>query len=309
MLGIYDKIASASRNGDAGPTEQSECDYFLTDEYLQDGSDDHCHSPKSSPSLEKRAIFRHIESHDLNKPINRVEWDDSVEDNNNKIKMESKLIQEDSDSKKRPLSLSSMSSSSSSSLSRKPKRPNLSDYVDVRDGALDIEKLDNILYIDDSPEGELAELVEGRADDELSLYSEDKHKSGGDSDSQFSADQSSNYGDQSENLNSTLSLHQSDSSLCYTPSTSANCSTADLSVQSDLSVETLKQHKPSRTPSRSSSSSVKQSGHYVSYVQRVVAELVDTERVYVKNLEDIKVVRFLSENMDSSPCYKIFDQS
>jgi hypothetical protein len=53
------------------------------------------------------------------------------------------------DSKKRPLSISSMSSSSSSSLPRqRRKRPNLSDYEHDALGQCDLEKLDNLLYID-----------------------------------------------------------------------------------------------------------------------------------------------------------------
>lgn len=301
LLGIYDKIASANETGEQGPSDQSELEYFVTNENLEDGSDDQCHSPKSSPQISRKlndqSKFREL----INRPINvKVELDSSAEDryNNNKLKMDNSEnkapADRDQDNKKRPLSISSMSSSSTSSLPRRRKRPNLSQYSESTSSSqLDIEKLDNLLYIDDSPENDGTE----RSADELSVCSEDKGKSGGDSDSQASADHSLNDGDQSEHLEGKV-LHQSDSSFSFTPSNSANCSTADLSLNSDLkavdkSVEVEKvRRSPSRTSQKSTgmsrSVSLKQQAHYVSFVQRVVTELVETERTYVLHLKDIK---------------------
>ncbi|XP_053383313.1 uncharacterized protein LOC123544173 [Mercenaria mercenaria] len=290
LLGIYDKIASANENGDQGPGDQPEVEYFVTNENLEDGSDDQCHSPKSSPHLSRKSNdqskFREL----INRPVGvKVECDDKF--NNNKVKMDHEHKDPagmDQDNKKRPLSISSMSSSSTSSLPRRRKRPNLSQYVESTSSSqLDIEKLDNLLYIDDSPETDVPE----RSADELSVSSEDKGKSCGDSDSQASADHSINDGDQSEHLDreKTMSLHQSDSGLSFTPANSANSSTADLSLNSDLKSV---RGSPSRTSQKSSgmprSASLKQQAHYVSFVQRVVTELVETERAYVLHLHDIK---------------------
>lgn len=276
----------------------------MTNENLEDGSDDQCHSPKSSPQVQKESIdqskFREI----INQPISvKVESDSTAEDkyNNNRLKMDNSENKDpvdiDQDNKKRPLSISSMSSSSTSSLPRRWKRPNLSQYSESTSSSqLDIEKLDNLLYIDDSPEVDVPE----RSADELSVSSEDKGKSGGDSDSQASADQAVNDGDQSESMDRTL-LHQSDSSLSFTPSNSANCSTVDLSLNSDLkAVENSPERdvirrSPSRISQKSTgmsrTASLKQQAHYVSFVQRVVTELVETERTYVLHLKDIKQVR------------------
>lgn len=303
LLGIYDKIASANENGEQGSTDQSELNYFVANENLEDGSDDQCHSPKSSPPIARKSNdqskFREL----LYRPFNvRVDWGSSVEDkfSNNKLRMDNSEnrdpADEDLDNKKRPLSISSMSSSSTSSLPRRRKRPNLSQYSSSTSSSqLDIEKLDNLLYIDDSPETDIPEI----SADELSVYSEDKRKSGGDTDSQTSADQSINSGDQSEQMNRTMLFHQSDSSMSFTPSNSANCSTSNLSLTSDIKSNDSAGEKVRRSPSRTSqkssgmsrSASLKQSGHYVSFVQRVVTELVETERTYVANLQDIKQVR------------------
>lgn len=187
----------------------------------------------------------------------------------------------ETDYKKRPLSIDSVSSSSTSSLPRRRKRQNVNEYAgSTTSSQLDIEKIDNILYIDD------AEVPECSAD-ELSICSDDKQKSGGDSDSQFSADQV-------EMLQHTIpAFHQSDASLSSLPSGSA-CSS-----KMDLESIDPRDDRFRRSPSRSSRSSGKsesmsrsssQKGHYVSYVQRVVTELVETERIYVLHLQDIKEV-------------------
>lgn len=301
LLGIYDKIASANENGEQGPTDQSELKYFVANENLEDGFDDQCHSPKCSPPLHRKSNDQSKFREHLYRPFNvRVDWESSVEDkvSNNKLRMDNSENRDsadgDLDNKKRPLSISSMSSSSTSSLPRRRKRPNLSQYSSSTSSSqLDIEKLDNLLYIDDSPETDIPEIS---ADE---LCSEDKIKSGGETDSQTSADQSVNAGDQSEQMNRTMLFHQSDSSMSFTPSNSANCSTSNLSLTSDIKSSDSAGEKVRRSPSRTSqkssgmsrSASLKQSGHYVSFVQRVVTELVETERTYVTHLQDIKQVR------------------
>ncbi|WAR18808.1 PKHG1-like protein [Mya arenaria] len=292
LLGIYDKIASASHNEENSGNDQSDFDYFPANENLEDGKNNRCHSPKPSPPLNSRLPSnRKVRNIHEQSVSGRPDWDQSVV-NNNKQKMDTGE-NESADNKKRPLSISSMSSSSTSSLPRQRKRPNLSEYSSsAASSQLDIEKLDNLLYIDDNPEAEVPE----QSADELSLCSEDKRKSGGDSDSQTSTDQPEQDQEQTaEMLNSTLSFHQSDSSLSYAPTDSASCSTADLSLTSDLiscekGVDRVKR-SPSRTSQRSgvmSRSGSQRSGHYVSHVQRVVTELVETERTYVLNLQDIK---------------------
>ncbi|KAL4238429.1 Pleckstrin y domain-containing G member 1 [Mactra antiquata] len=290
LLGIYDQIASSNQNGDSNKLDQSDFDYFLANEKLEDGSDDQCHSPKSSPPLQRnnQSKFR-----ELIDPTMSERGDlDNNKNFKSRLRMENSESNDpnlDLDNKKRPLSISSMSSSSTSSLQRRRKRPNLSQCSESNTSSqLDIEKLDNLLYIDDIPDE-----TQDRSADELSVCSEDKRKSGGDSDSQVSAEQT-NDTLQSESIGHSISFHQSDSSLSYTPSNSTNCSTADLSLNADLKSCDASADKVRRSPSRSSqkssgrSGSLKQAGHYVSFVQRVVTELVETERIYVKHLHDIK---------------------
>ena len=302
LLGIYDQIASAHREIDEGPTDHSEDSSDLTNQDDQAETMDQSEFTKySSAVLSDKTNFvpnaNLLESSDIVKPMIRVDSESLLDSPLNKVKMEGNENSDitDMDNKKRPLSLSSMSSSSTSSLPRQRKRPNLCEYSDsCSSGQLDIEKLDNLLYIDDSVEVE----TPNPTDDEMSLYSidkEDKQKSNEDSDSQISLDQSS-LRDQSlitiqENFN------QSDSNITFTPSDSEKSGTSDLYRTVENSGK-LNHETPTRSPSRtsvgsrSSGSSVKQSGHYVSHVQRVVAEIVETERVYVNHLHDIKLVSF-----------------
>ena len=229
-----------------------------------------------------------VEADDILKPLIKIDSDHL--DNVNKLRMEGNesVSAIDVDSKKRPLSLSSMSSSSTSSLPRQRKRPNLCEYSDSSSsGQLDIEKLDNLLYIDDNE----VETV-NPTDDEMSLCSMDKDekvKSTEDSDSQLSLDQSV-LRDQSYITD--INFDQSDSSITFTPSDSAKSSTSDL-YKSVENSGTQHRETPVRTPSKTSvgsRSSIKQSGHYVSHVQRVVAEIIETERIYVRHLQEIKLV-------------------
>lgn len=289
LLGIYDKIASANRHEDGSEIEEAPFDFFPANENLEDGENNKCHSPKYVPPVSSRSGGRRVK--DVHDPrAGQLGWGSKT--------METTA--DDGDNKKRPLSLSSMSSSSSSSLPRQHKRPNLAEYNS--DGSpltcqLDIEKIDNILYIDDGPEpGELG-VEPTPLGDNVSLCSQGNHRSCRDTDSQVSADQLER--DHHEHsLHKPIPYNQSDSSLSNTPSESTNCSTADLSLNSDLISCDLSQERSRRSPSRSSSqrsgglsrSGSQKSGHYISYVQRVVTELVETERTYVVNLQDIKQV-------------------
>ncbi|XP_052275345.1 pleckstrin homology domain-containing family G member 2-like isoform X2 [Dreissena polymorpha] len=285
LLGIYDKIASANRNEDQPDGGQS--NVFKTNENLEDEENNQCHSPPMLPRIEQKSLSQQkvrelylqsslSERVDCNKP--------------SKLRMDNTDSTGEIDNKKRPLSISSMSSSSTSSLPRRSKRPNLSEYVaSVTSSKLDIEKLDNLLYIDDEQEHEIPE----QSADESSECSDEKRRSG-DSDSQTSIDHQDR--DQSDlQLQESISLHQSDSILSFTPLNSENCSTVDLSLNSDLTSCESGLDRVQRSPSRSSQrsaavsrSSSQKSGHYVSYVQRVVSELLETERTYVLNLQDIK---------------------
>lgn len=269
LLGIYDRIASSNKHDDQADEGQSNFFYFTTNDNLEDGSDDQCHSPKSSPTLGRKHNYQKQRDH-FQPVCQQGDTVDSISYNANKVKLEmtEKKHLAEIDNKKRPLSISSMSSSSTSSLPRRRKRVNCSEYTESTCSSQpDDEKLDNILYIDDEPDGEIPE----RSADELSVCSDDKPKSGGDSDSQISA-------------------HQSDTSLHFKPADSTNSSTLDL--ESIDSRDDRLRRSPSRssTKSGSVSRSHSQKGHYVSYVQRVVTELVDTEQIYVMNLQEIKEV-------------------
>lgn len=278
--------------------DQSDVSICLTSQNVKDDEMDHNENGTfPSAILKDQTNFEPhenlVESSDLVKPVIRINSDNLVDTNENKVKMEGNENSNntDIDSKKRPLSLSSMSSSSTSSLPRQQKRPALCEYSDSSSsGQLDIEKLDNLLYIDDNVEVEIANPA--NTDDELSLYSMDrdeKQKLAEDLDSQVSLDQSVD-GDQS-NITDDINLHQSESNSTFTPSNSANSSSTDL-YKSVENSGTQQREIPVRTPSRTSvgsRTSVKQ-GHYVSHVQRVVAEIVETERLYVKHLQEIKSV-------------------
>ena len=170
----------------------------------------------------------------------------------------SSICSGDQDRKKRPLSISSMSSSSSSSLPRQThKRPNLTQCDQDSGNKIDCgnfgEKLDHLLYIDD-------DVPSGTTDEEMSVDTDTGSKS--------SADQ-------------IVSPSISEDCLA-TPSHSAqiSCSaTPELPRQLDSSsCET-----PELLHRRDSTSPQK----YVSYVHRVVTEIIDTERTYINNLRDI----------------------
>lgn len=174
----------------------------------------------------------------------------------------SSICSGDQDRKKRPLSISSMSSSSSSSLPRQThKRPNLTQCDQDSGNKIDCgnfgEKLDHLLYIDD-------DVPSGTTDEEMSVDTDTGSKS--------SADQ-------------IVSPSISEDCLA-TPSHSAqiSCSaTPELPRQLDSSsCET-----PELLHRRDSTSPQK----YVSYVHRVVTEIIDTERTYINNLRDILEVK------------------
>ncbi|XP_060071606.1 uncharacterized protein LOC132551478 [Ylistrum balloti] len=173
------------------------------------------------------------------------------------------------DSKKRPLSISSVSSSSSSSLPRHiRKRPNLCECDPVTLGRGDMEKLDQLMYIDD-------DVPNGTADDDMSV----------DTDSENSKKYDSSAVSQcNENVSSSPlqgSLDTSKNSSVTPPASSVAPGVSD-SPGAGIS--------PGVTP-RSSNSFIRRDStspsKYVTYVQRVVAEIVETERIYVKYLKEI----------------------
>ena len=297
LIGLYDQVASKQKENDHENIDQSDSSTLLTRQDAQDAEMDQNEATAVSSAVFKEKInFEQngnlVEADDVVKPLIKIESD--TLDNSNKFRMEGNenMSAIDIDSKKRPLSLSSMSSSSTSSLPRQRKRPNLCEYSDSSSsGQLDIEKLDNLLYIDDNEVG-----TANPTDDEMSLCSMDKDEKGKsteDSDSQLSFDQSV-LRDQS--FITDINLHQSDSSITFTPSNSAKSSTSDLCAKPIETLDPPHRDTPVRTPSRTSTgsrSSVKQSGHYVSHVQRVVAEIIETERIYVRHLQEIKLVSIL----------------
>ena len=297
LIGLYDQVASKQKENDDENIDQSDSSTLKTRQDAQDAEMDQNEATAvSSAVLKEKINFEQngnlVEADDVVKPLIKIESD--TLDNSNKFRMEGNenMSAIDIDTKKRPLSLSSMSSSSTSSLPRQRKRPNLCEYSDSSSsGQLDIEKLDNLLYIDDNEVG-----TANPTDDEMSLCSMDKDEKGKsteDSDSQLSFDQSV-LRDQSYITD--INLHQSDSSIPFTPSNSAKSSTSDLCGKPIETLGPPSRDTPVRTPSRTSTgsrSSVKQSGHYVSHVQRVVAEIIETERIYVRHLQEIKLVSIL----------------
>ncbi|CAC5403608.1 Pleckstrin homology domain-containing family G member 1,Pleckstrin homology domain-containing family G member 3 [Mytilus coruscus] len=191
-------------------------------------------------------------------PVDVDDNDESV-DNLCKMASTSSIVSVDQDCKKRPLSISSMSSSSSSSLTRHTrKRPNLSPFDQRSSGDFEStnnnfsDRLDHLLYIDD-------DVPSGTTDEEMSIDTDAGSKSSAET-----------------NCEQILTPSQSKDSL-ITPSRSAQSQeTPETSVQIQDNTEPSIQRRDSTSPQK-----------YVSYVQRVVTEIIETERIYINNLKDI----------------------
>ncbi|KAL3872982.1 hypothetical protein ACJMK2_036147 [Sinanodonta woodiana] len=223
----------------------------------------------------------------IQRPEITVDWDnDPAEVSTAALMMETGYTQNlEVDSKKRPLSISSTSSSSTTSLPRSRKRPNLSDCADFRGstGPSDIEKLDSLLYIDEGVSSSAETLDDDHLDGVMS-------KDGGDFGQSSAAtcpapeenSKSQGFNPPSSPPSSPIPVHGSDSSNCDSPEEASRTKVDKYSHDSTSKGS----HGSFRA--RAASSSLKSSGHYVSYVQRVVAEIVDTERLYVQHLQDIK---------------------
>ncbi|XP_063426284.1 uncharacterized protein LOC134710056 isoform X2 [Mytilus trossulus] len=203
-----------------------------------------------------------INTDNQSSPVNVDDNDESV-DNLCKMASTSSIVSVDQDCKKRPLSISSMSSTSSSSLTRHTrKRPNLTPFDQRSSGDFDdkiestnnnfSDRLDHLLYIDD-------DVPSGTTDEEMSVDTDAGSKSSAET-----------------NCEQVLTPSQSKDSL-ITPSSSAQTQEApETSVQIQDSPEPGLQRRDSTSPQK-----------YVSYVQRVVTEIIETERIYINNLKDI----------------------
>lgn len=237
------------------------------------------------------------------------------------------------DSKKRPLSISSVSSSSSSSLPRHiRKRPNLCECDPVTLGRGDMEKLDQLMYIDDDvPSGTGDDDMSVDTDSEsfkkydqsaasvhssasiLSSTSTQSSTSGVSSASTMSNTSQSSENNDKENRRNSCGVKEKGTTLCNinqeekcifndnsnassplqeSQSTSKNISATPptISVTSEASDSPASGISPGVTPRSSHSFSRRDStspSKYVTYVQRVVAEIVETERIYVKYLKEI----------------------
>ncbi|XP_033734193.1 LOW QUALITY PROTEIN: uncharacterized protein LOC117323234 [Pecten maximus] len=233
------------------------------------------------------------------------------------------------DSKKRPLSISSVSSSSSSSLPRHiRKRPNLCECDPVTLGRGDMEKLDQLMYIDDDvPNGATEDDMSVDTDSEsskkydhsaASVHSSASILSSGSVQSSISAVSSSstqsNTSQSSENND--LEIHRNNSGAkeketahsdsCHNnqynvkassphqesqrTSNSINVTPSVPSVTPGASDSPVAGISPGVTPRSSHSFNRRDStspSKYVTYVQRVVTEIVETERIYVTYLKEI----------------------
>jgi len=306
LLSIYDSIALASKTTeDEGETDQSDISIKSpTNQNTTPTNSPTKQNPSQAPSIK-------IDADHSKCDLNHSRMCEVAGTNNNN--------DDDNDSKKRPLSISSMSSSSSSSLPRHShKRPNLSQFDPVILGRSDMEKLDSLLFIDD-------DAPSGNTDEEMSVDTDGESGRKCDKDgasiqssaslsstetignqeksSTTSYDQNlvgttrnpndldlsliSNHGDSchgDQNNNSQASI--SFSSPAYNSFTSHENSVLSVSSPHNVSGGM----SPATTP-LSRHSSVSRDGtspiKYVTYVQRVVAEIVETERIYVRYLKEI----------------------
>ena len=286
LLSIFDSIASANKDADQNDSDQSGHKKTVTCDEI------------SNQSTGQQT------------PVIKINADNC----NHSGDMESHDNDVTNDNKKRPLSISSMSSSSSSSLPRHTcKRPNLSEY-EPRHSLPEVmdSKLDSILYIDD-------DVPNGVTDDEMSVDTdyENNRKCESDASSnitQSSASLSSNNDNLSKSnetndkqsikevtengLHTPNSCHDNhDDSQCnsvastpgssfyQTPNTSSTSISSPLVIgQGQGQTPTSTTTTPTRQTSLRDSTSPQK---YVSRVQRVVAEIVDTEKTYVCHLKEI----------------------
>lgn len=214
---------------------------------------------------------------------------------------------ENDDGRKRPLSLGSVSSSSSSSSSlprHTRKRPNLSQFDPVALGRSNMEKLDNLLYIDDDAPGAITDeemsvdndTVNSTKEDRYSFQSipslssesdsQDKTKSGNES------DQTSDIVPHIVNHISKLPLNNNKENVSFSSPGCTNFED-DSSFVSTPSKSFVEDSSFVSTPSKSPPvSPVVNPTKYISHVQRVVAEISDTEASYVEYLHQILNVSF-----------------
>ncbi|KAK3092501.1 hypothetical protein FSP39_003724 [Pinctada imbricata] len=284
LLSIFDSIASANRSPD------------------QDGTDQSDHSPRSREDPTNQNQAQEL-------PTIKVD----AENCNHSVTMDPCRNDLDTnDNKKRPLSISSMSSTSSSSLPRHTnKRPNLTGKNSNNSLQERMEsKLDNILYIDD-------DVPNGVTDDEMSVDTDCENNKKCEQDSSSNDPQSDKSLSSNDNLSKSdevrqplaevssndldlsnknedsmnKSIYCNGSSAASTPGSSFY-ETPDTSTTSISSPALQGQ---GQTPSPSSGTPSRQSSlrdstspqKYVSRVQRVVAEIVETERTYVTHLKEI----------------------
>ncbi|XP_021348793.1 uncharacterized protein LOC110447429 isoform X2 [Mizuhopecten yessoensis] len=328
LLSIYDSIALASKTSqDVG---------------------DKSHDQATSPSTNQNKLSDSHSSNQVVPPLIKLDCGDTICDVNGSHGDVARHNNDLNDSKKRPLSISSMSSSSSSSLPRHTrKRPNLCEFDPVALGRGDMEKLDQLMYIDD-------DVPNGAAEDDMLVDT--------DSESSKRYDNSSAIFHSSASVKSSASVQSSVSAQSSTSALSSASTVSSASAQSNTShsseTNDHENHKrglgakekesvgsttghtdsfhnnqikdntnassplhgvlntsnstsvtspaspvtpgvgaspgvgisPGVTP-RSSNSFVRRDStspsKYVTYVQRVVAEIVETERIYVRYLKEI----------------------
>lgn len=297
LLSIYDSIALASKK-----TEDE-----------ADRSQNHTSTSTANQNNSPRSISSNQNSSLSSTPSIRVESDQPKCDmNHSRVEGGDEGV---TDSKKRPLSISSMSSSSSSSLPRHiRKRPNLCEYDPVGRG--DMEKLDSLLYIDDdAPSGTTDEEMSVDTDGESSRKCDNLADKDG-----TSIQSSASLSSENDSVGKSTPSHQNGLAACENDLTvtseeghdqyndsvnisysspvhgSFNTST-DISVTSPatpvLSGATVSQGTTPRSRRSSLNRDSTSPSKYVTYVQRVVAEIVETERIYVRYLQEIIDVSFI----------------
>ncbi|KAL5009092.1 hypothetical protein ScPMuIL_014673 [Solemya velum] len=295
LLSIYDSIASGTPVSSDGQPDQE------TTNQLQ----------PTGRSTNKNTLV----------PTIQVDQIQSASKNSSKMEAEKTedIVNAELDSKKRPLSVSSVSSASSSSLPRHSnKRLNIAGPEHGMGLHLDIEKLDNLMYIDDE-DGDHGINCPKTLND----VSESEGVDVSDGDNLGNHTLISNDGscvDDNKNVSITgfqmePEAYCSSDSIAVSPisvhydQNRKNCSNGTSPVtytsKQNLHMSPLSPHPGSCSPSSppppvgpicklpcatstpQANASTKQS-QYISHGQRVVTEIVDTEKTYVKNLNEIK---------------------
>lgn len=296
LLSIYDSIASGSTVSSDGQADKETSSQLPETGQLANKST----PPPSSKVKQSRPGLKNSNKMETQKP----------ED----------VVQAELDSKKRPLSVSS--SASSSSLPRHSnKRQNLAGPEHEMGSQLDIEKLDNLMFIDDEDsdhcpktandvsESDPVEMVDGDISGNYTIISNDGscvEEKGSITNFQMELEPNccsdsisvspipvhSDQNLKNRPVDTSPVVYTSKQNLQLSPVSTHRVSTSELSPPMPVGPICK---LPCATSTPQTSASTKQS-QYISHGQRVVTEIVDTERTYVRNLNEIKEVSSININ-------------